>query len=72
MKFLVLILAIVSLWYVMRWVQQVEGARRMRQFRSATSLRATDTVACGRCGTYVPADDLTACTRRDCPFPRRT
>jgi hypothetical protein len=70
-KLFVFLIAVVSIWYVMRWVQQVEAGRRVREFRSATQLRATDTVICERCGTYVPANSLTACGRRDCPFPRR-
>ena len=76
MKFLVLLSAIVALWYVMRWVQQVEASRRVHERRSAAQprqtrvIRATDTIACPRCGTYVPADHPTACTRPDCPFPR--
>ena len=71
MKFFVFLAAIISIWYVMRWVQQAENGRRMREFRSATSLGATETVICERCGTYVPANNQTACGRNDCPFPGR-
>jgi hypothetical protein len=79
MKFLVFIAILVSAWYVMRWMQQAEVERRVRADRAAhrrtgappraRQVRATDTVACARCGTYVPSEFPTACDRRDCPFP---
>ncbi len=70
MKFLVFIAAIVSIWYVMRWIRQAETTHRAQQARQAPKLGATDTVVCSRCAIYVPANHLTACSRRDCPFPR--
>lgn len=79
MKFLVFIAILVSGWYVMRWMQQAEVERRLRAGRSAgrrtgkaaqpRQMRATDTVVCPRCGTYVPSEFPSACDRRDCPFP---
>ncbi len=79
MKFLVFIVLTVSLWYVMGWVQQqIAAGRKLQQRRSGgrqtgadtrKAMRATDTVVCSRCGTYVPADFPTACGRADCPFP---
>ena len=79
MKFLVFIAILVSAWYVMRWMQQFEVERRLRAERAAhrrtgaqpraRPVRATDTVVCSRCGTYVPSEFPTACDRRDCPFP---
>lgn len=79
MKFLVFIAILVSAWYVMRWMQQAEVERRVRADRAtdrrtgaqqqARRVRTTDTVACPRCGTYVPTEFPTACDRRDCPFP---
>lgn len=70
MKFFVFIAIVVSVWYIMQWMQRVEASRRHEvQRRSGKLARATDTIACPRCGTYVPADFPTACDRRDCPFP---
>jgi hypothetical protein len=76
MKFLLFISIVVSLWYVMRWIQQAEQSRRLREDRSAgrahaarRAMRATDTIICPRCGTYVPAEFPSACARTDCPFP---
>lgn len=77
MKFLVFITLIVSGWYVMRWLQQFEVNRRVNGQRggqrsgaaSPRQMRATDTVVCSRCGTYVPSDFPTACDRTGCPFP---
>ena len=78
MKFLVFIVIVVSLWYVMRWFQQIETGRALHRRRmserrdggaSQRAMRATDTVICSRCGTYVPAEFPTACSRADCPFP---
>jgi hypothetical protein len=78
MKFFVFISLLVSGWYVMRWLQNFEEARRLRGQRGADRrkaapptrvMRATDTVVCKRCGTYVPSDFPTACDRADCPFP---
>jgi len=79
MKFLVFIAILVSAWYVMRWMQNVEVERRLRAERAAyrstgahpraRRVRTTDTIACSRCGTYVPSEFPTACDRRDCPLP---
>jgi hypothetical protein len=76
MKFLVFITLIVSGWYVMRWLQQFEANRRVHSERSGgrtaaspRQMRATDTIVCSRCGTYVPSDFPTACDRSGCPFP---
>ncbi len=79
MKFFVFIAIVVSLWYVMRWVQQ-ESARRLRDRdrprpqgrstdRQRPAPRATDLTACPRCGSYVPAEFPVSCGRRDCPYP---
>jgi hypothetical protein len=64
---------------VLRWMQQAEIERRLRAERAthrptgapprAQRVRTTDTIACSRCGTYVPSEFPTACDRRDCPFP---
>jgi hypothetical protein len=79
MKFFVFITILASAWYVMRWVQQFEVERRLRAERAAykaagarpraRQVRATDTIVCSRCGTYVPSDFPTACDRTGCPFP---
>jgi hypothetical protein len=79
MKFIVFITLLVSGWYVLRWLQQFETDRRLRAERAAgrgggarttaRQMRATDTIACQRCGTYVPSEFPTACDRADCPFP---
>jgi len=78
MKFLVFLAIVISIWYAMRWLQQAEVNRRVRQNQSndnsrstmfRKSARATDTVVCSRCGAYVPAEFPTACSRGDCPFP---
>jgi hypothetical protein len=79
MKFFVFLGIVVSLWYVMQWLQQAEANRRLRQNRgdqrasrtrpNSRMARATDTIVCSRCGAYVPADHPTACERNDCPFP---
>lgn len=75
MKFFVFIALVVSLWYVMRWIQQAEAARRLHArdrsagSRQGTMTRATDMKDCPRCGAYVPAEFPTSCGRQDCPFP---
>jgi hypothetical protein len=78
MKFLVFISLLVSGWYILRWLQQFENGRRLNRERAAgrrngtqppRMMRATDTILCKRCGTYVPSDFPTACDRGDCPFP---
>jgi hypothetical protein len=70
MKFFLFIAIVVSAWYVMQWFQQAEATRRRNvQQRSGKPIRAMDTIACKRCGTYVPSEFPTACDRRDCPFP---
>jgi hypothetical protein len=78
MKFLVFITLLVSGWYIMRWLQQFEANRRVNGQRPANrqtgaasprQMRATDTIVCSRCGTYVPSDFPTACDRAGCPFP---
>ena len=78
MKGIILIAAVVLVWFVVRTVREGEMARlREVQRRQASARRdaprrqvsATETVACPRCGAYVPADHRTACGREDCPFP---
>jgi hypothetical protein len=80
MKLLVFIAIVTSVWYVMRWLQQFEANRRLHSQRpggqgsanrqgSPRQMRATDTIVCSRCGTYVPSDFPTACDRAGCPFP---
>ena len=77
MKLFVFLAIVVSLWYVMRWFQQVESERRLHRDRTRERgdptarkvPRATDTIVCVRCGSYVPADHPTACEKKDCPFP---
>ena len=78
MKFFVFIALIAFVWYGMRWLQQFEIARRTERPRPADRrdgaqasrmMRATDTMVCSRCGSYVPAEFPTACDRTGCPFP---
>jgi hypothetical protein len=78
MKLLVIIAALIGVWTVMRWVEQAGRSRRAaaerpqtRRMNAAKAEAATDTVVCARCGVYVPAGNATACSRADCPFPRR-
>lgn len=75
MKFLIFLTIIVTIWYVVRWVQHANASSGPRQSafgepRRRTMPRATDTILCARCGAYTPTDVLTACNRTDCPFPR--
>ncbi len=78
MKFLLFLLIILAVWYGMRWLQQAEVSRRLNEQRAddrragrktKRTARAVDTIACPRCGSYVPANNATACNRGDCPFP---
>jgi hypothetical protein len=77
MKFLVFIAILVGSWYVSRWLQQFGANRRANSARSGgrtgaaspRQMRATDTIVCSRCGSYVPSDFPTACDRSGCPFP---
>ena len=77
MKFLIFIIITVSLWYVMRWMQQAEVTRRARQQRSASppharkAMKATDMTRCARCDTYIPVNSASACARTDCPIALR-
>jgi hypothetical protein len=79
MKFFAFIIIVVALWYVMRWIQQAETARRILRdqqqrrtgggARPASRMRTTETMACPRCGTYVPSEFPISCGRADCPYP---
>ena len=77
MKFILLMSALVLVWFVVRTIKQGEAIRQLHERRAASqgtprrAVPATDTVACPRCGVYVPANHATACQRPDCPFPRR-
>jgi hypothetical protein len=77
MKLIVFIGLLVSFWYGMRWIQNA-GAALLRERETRRSgnpnaqravKRATDLVACPRCGSYIPAEFPSACARRDCPYP---
>ncbi len=77
MKFLVFVSLLIIGWYGLRWLQQFDVSRRPQprttdrrgDAPTANARSATDTIACARCGTYVPADFPTACDRTGCPFP---
>ncbi len=78
-KFVLFAVVVAVIWYLSRLGQRAEierlaagGARRKPpDGRIARGqVRATDTTVCSRCGTYVPTDFPTACSRNDCPFPR--
>jgi hypothetical protein len=78
MKILVFIVLLVAGWYFLTWIQQLGSAARRAERRTTDrrtarpaqrTMRATDTMICKRCGTYVPSEFPTACDRNDCPFP---
>ena len=75
MKLIVFIAAVVLIWFVVRTVRQGEVARSQQQAAPRSAPRrkevsATDTIACPKCGAYLPADRPTACARADCPYPK--
>ena len=77
MKLLVFIVLLAAGWYVLTWIQHLGAAARQAERRvndrqsgpAQRTMRATDTMICKRCGTYVPSEFPTACDRSDCPFP---
>jgi hypothetical protein len=77
MKILVFLVLLVAGWYFLTWIQQLGAAARQGRRRTTDrrgngaqrTMRATDTMICKRCGTYVPSEFPTACDRKDCPFP---
>ncbi len=80
MKFLVFIVLVVGSWYLLRWAQQAEAARRILRdqqrrrdgrggWRQGPGMRTTDTTICSRCGAYVPTEFPVSCGRNDCPYP---
>ena len=75
MKLIVLIVAVVLIWFVVRTVRQGEVARSRQQAAPQNAPRrkqvaATETIACPKCGAYLPADRPSACARADCPYPK--
>ena len=82
MKLFEFIAGVILIWFVLRTVRQAQhqnsrSAKPMGSMRkpaaptrSQAMQSATDTVACPRCGVYVPTDHRTACDRADCPFPK--
>ena len=56
MKFFVFIAIVVSLWYVMRWIQQAEAARRLHTRDRARPAR-------GQQNTMTRTTDMKACSR---------
>jgi hypothetical protein len=70
MKFLLTLVIVIFIWRIFQWLQQPNHVRQVPPDRTGRP-RAIDTVACTRCGTYVPSVRPTACDRADCPFPRR-
>jgi uncharacterized protein len=77
-KLLLLIFAILIVWYGYRYVVRVDEIRqKLRRAQEAAAARARgeaprldaeDMVKCRICGTYVTAKGATRCGRSDCPW----
>lgn len=69
-KLVVLVLAMVAVWYFRRWFHaQRRNLTQRRSAPAAASAAIEDLVRCGLCGAFVAAR-APACGRPDCPQPR--
>jgi hypothetical protein len=71
-KLLLLVAAIVAVWYAVRWWQRtLPNITRRREAPSAPRQAAAieDLVACRICGSYIAAD-APGCGKPGCPQPR--
>ena len=64
-KLILLIGIIVVVWYVFRFLGQVDRARQQAAREAA---KVEDMVKCRTCGAYVPVRNPSRCGRNDCPF----
>lgn len=78
LKFLLLILAILAVWYGYRYVNRPKpGPQAPPPARpqpgagpgASPAPRAEDMAACAVCGTYVAESTAKSCGRSDCPYP---
>ncbi|WP_341703406.1 hypothetical protein [Ferrovibrio sp.] len=78
LKFLLLILAILAVWYGYRYVNRPKpppppvppaGTKPGTPPEAAAAPRAEDMAACAVCGTYVAESTAKSCGRSDCPYP---
>jgi len=67
-KLLVLIGAVLLVWYGFKLYGRLEAARQAGLRKSARAPARLETVECARCGTYVPAGARPDCKRADCPL----
>lgn len=72
-KLLVLVLAVLAVWYGFKLYGRLESARQEQLRKSGRRTQArtpaqVDTIECPRCGTYVPAGVRADCERKDCPL----
>jgi uncharacterized protein len=81
-KVLLLVLVVAVVWFGFRWLTQMTAntprnqapARRdhaaARESSRESSRAIEDLAPCPRCSAYVSAQEPTACSRADCPYPR--
>ncbi len=72
-KLLLIAVAIIAVWYAVRWLNRKPAAMaRRRPVAPGSAQRRVvteDLVACGVCGAYV-ATSARSCGRANCPRPR--
>jgi uncharacterized protein len=85
LKFLLLILILLGVWYGFRYVNRPQGDKRRppqappragaggdrgaAPSQGQPQPRAEDMTACPVCGTYVAESTARSCGRGDCPYP---
>ncbi|MSO70490.1 MAG: hypothetical protein EXQ88_00480 [Alphaproteobacteria bacterium] len=67
-KLLLLIVAVLAVWYGFKLYRRLEAARRAELRKSSRPPMRLDTVECTRCGTHVAAGAREDCERKDCPL----
>ena len=77
-KLLFTILVIAIVWYGFKMIARIQerrsesdaaSRRAPSRRRRGGAAEAEEMVACGLCGTFVPARNARSCGRDDCPWP---
>lgn len=71
LKYLILILVIVAVWYGFRYVnRRAELGRKPPSSPPQPQTHAEDLAACRVCDAYVAEATAKSCGRKDCPYPK--
>jgi hypothetical protein len=65
-KLIVLALAVLAIWTVLRWFNQAARDRLRQRGEPRRTIKAEDLTACPVCGAFVAAGSR-GCGRSDCP-----